>query len=224
MDKDTAAALILNRWIEANPRLPADTRHVLKTLAEAPIWRHLGAEETTVGLVASLVRSAFDAALSEAARPSVADERADLSRVIKLASDLKRAIKTSSLPGDSVKFGQLRATGKAPVTLELGWHSLREGGYGAGYPLAVVDLLDDVARMVTDHMDNLPQRQVTRRKNRPEIAAFVRNLAPLFSREFGKKKHGTIGTIVGAVFELEAPLDAKAIETILKDSPATQPA
>src|SRR5450830_585356 len=188
------AGQILMQSLETNPKLPDLTRHVMARMATgdeaAAAWRVLGEDEDTVNRVMSRIRTAVELALKEIDRPNEKDERQDIDHIIKLANDLKRAIKASSLPGDWCRQfeHELKAEGQPPVSIELGWHSLPPGGYGIGYPLAVVGVLDWAIDMARDHANQLPVRAVLRRRGKhPEVAAFVRHLAWQFGREYGKE-------------------------------------
>lgn len=226
MNKETfTVGLILQQRLKDHPNLPALTRHVMRTMASgdeaAAAWSELGTDADMVDKVINRIRSALEQALQEVNRQSVKDESTDLAHIIKLATDLKREIKTA-LPGDWCKpfDHELKADDLPPVTIEFGWHSLRAGGYGMGYPLSVSDVLDWAIQMAKDHTDSLPVRAVTRRGKRPEVQAFIRHLAWQFGQEFGQDKRGTIGHITNAIFDLTDPLDVSGVEGILKDRPA----
>ena len=220
------ASLILNQGLKDHEGLPALTRHVMKAMSSgdeaAAAWRVLGTDEVTVNKAISRIRSALEQALREVDRPSVKDESTDLARIIKLATDLKKEIKTT-LPGDWCKLFQheLKADDLPPVALSFGWHSLRSTRYNSnGYPLSVCDVLDWAVQMAKEHAANLPVRAVTRRGDRPKIQAFVRHLAWQFAREFKQEMRGTIAHITNAIFDPANPLDVSDVEGILKDRPA----
>lgn len=223
--KPNGATKLLCQRLDDNPRLPVLTRHVMKSLAygddAARVWRVFGSDDDTVGKVVSRVRSALEQSMREVARPSIKNEREDIENIINLITRLQHEIKVS-MPGDRVTLfeHELSAEDLPPVDLDLGWHSLRPSGYNNGYPLAVNDVLTWALVDAKKHLQNLPTRAVIRRSDKPEVQAFVRHLAWQFAREFGKEYRGTIGYIVTAIFSLEDPLDAKAVEGILKDRPA----
>ena len=104
-----------------------------------------------------------------------------------------------------------------PVPVDLGWHSLRAGGYAMGYPLAVCDVLDWAVELAQQHIESLPARSLVRQKDQPELTAFVRRLAWHFNREFQQEHRTAIAHIATAVFDLTDPLDVKGVDGRLKD-------
>lgn len=228
----TEARAILLALLAENPKLPAVTREVMTALASdtaAPAWRVLGSEKDTVGAVVNRVQTAYKAALAEAARPTESAERDDLNEIVTLAGKLARLIRTS-LPGDQVQIGAVALQGDRmkDVFLDVGWHSLRPGGYGIHHALAVTDVLEWAEKKAREHIERLPVRSVQKKKRRGDaaaaatataVSAFVRHLAWQFGREFGRELRGTIGHVATAVFDLQKPLDASNVEAILKNRP-----
>lgn len=191
----------------------------LATEAAEPAWDFFGHDDETVGRVLNRVRQAFEQALNEISRPSATNEASDLKDIIKKARDLQRAIKTSSLPGDwvrSVHF-ELGAEDMPPISIDLGWHSLRPEGYAFGYPLAICDVLEWAVELAQHHIEGLPARSLDRRKDQPELTSFVRHLAWHFNREFQQEHRTAIAHIATAVFDLKTPLDVKGVDGRLKD-------
>lgn len=219
----TEARAILLALLAENPNLPTVTRTVMTALASdtaAPAWRVLGSKRDTVGAVVNGVQTAYKAALDEAARPTESAERADLNEIIKLAGKLARLIR-ASLPGDQVKiaFVALRDDGMKDAFLDVGWHSLRPGGYGIHHTLAVTDALEWAEKMAREHIERLPARAMQRRGDDAAVSAFVRHLAWQFGCEFGRELRGTIGHIASAMFQLDNPLGAEDVVAILKNRP-----
>lgn len=226
MKRTAAQALIAAELIE-NPKLPWPLPHVMNKLATtdeaAAAWKLLGEDQPTINRVISCVRTALQSAVNETARPTHKDETADIKRIIKLAGDLQKAIKASSLPGDWCRLNalELHAEEMPTQSVSVGWHSLRSGGHGHGYTLSIADVLEVTSVLARDHLDGLPLRAVTRRREQPEVSSFVRHLAWQFAREFGKEMRLAIAYIGTAIFDLsENPLDAAAVDAILKDRPA----
>lgn len=222
MKKQTGAAQILGRRLKDHPRLPPATRHVMAALATdtaAPAWLFFGQDEAVVGRVVNRVRQAFEQALSEIARPKSKAELDDIKSIIEKAAALKRAIKTSSLPGNWARMDkfELVAEDMPAIPLDVGWHSLRKDWSGMGYPLAITDVLDWAVELAKHHLESLPVRAVERQKDQPEVTAFVRLLAWHFHREFRSEHRTAIGHITTAVFNLDEPLDVKGVEGKLKD-------
>lgn len=228
----TEAGAILGAWLAENPKLPAVTRKVMTALASdtaAPAWRVLGADKNTVGAVVNMVQTAYKAALAEAKRPEAKHESDDLNEIIKLSRKLAGLIR-STLPGDQVRIAAvaLRDDRMKDVLLDVGWHSLRPGGYGIHHTLAVTDVLEWAEKMAREHIERLPVRAAQRQKRKGDaaaaatataVSAFVRHLAWQFGREFGLEMRGTIGHIASAVFDLQKPLDASDVEGKLKKRP-----
>lgn len=220
------AQAILKRALSEHPRAPAAWRHVATALAThhdaRAAWRVLGSDEATVLRVTSMVRQAYEAAELEARRPPPKIESEDVERVIKLAKDLQRALLLSTLPGNTASIGQLElhADGRPPVEIEFGWHSLPAGGHGFGYPLSLDDVLNLAIDMAGQHLRSLPTRAADRIKEQPRVLIFVRHLAWQFHREFGGERHGTIGRLAAAVYDLPAALDEKAVASRLKGRPS----
>lgn len=219
----TKASAVLRALLAENPKLPAITREVMTTLASdtaAPAWRVLGSDKDAVGAVVNRVQTAYKAALAEAARPTESAEQADLNEIITLAGKLARLIRTS-LPGDQVQIGAVALRGDRikDVFLDVGWHSLRPGGYGIHHALAVTDVLEWTEKMAREHIERLPARAMQRRGEDAAVSAFVRHLAWQFGREFGRELRGTIGHIASAMFDLQKPLNASDVEAILKNRP-----
>ncbi len=217
------ARAILLALLAENPKLPAAMRHVMTALASdaaAPAWRVLGSDKDTVDAVVHLVWSAYKTAQDEAARTTEKAERDDLNEIIKLSRKLARLIR-GSLPGDQVQIGAVALQGDRmrDVLLDVGWHSLRPGGYGIHHALAITDVLEWAEKMAREQADRLPVRAVQRRGDNVAASAFVRCLAWLFQREFGREMHGTIGHVASAVFNLPDPIDAKTVAAILKNRP-----
>lgn len=216
-----AAIDILKKGLEADPPLPRLLRHVMRALSDgneaAAAWRELGTDEKTVNTVVARVTTALESALHEHERKTATIEKEGRERIAKLARDLQLAIKDFT-PGDWCRpfAHELRADDFPPVSLGIGWHSLRPGGHGFGHQLAVTDVLDWV---ISEVSRELPVRAVTRKRDDPKVASFVRHLAWQFKRAFGKEMHGTIGHIATAVFKLKNPLDKYAVQGILKDRP-----
>lgn len=222
-----AQALIAAELAE-KPTLPWPTRYVMHKLSTteeaAAAWKLLGEDQRTINGVISRVRTAFESAVNETARPTQKDETADIKRIIKLAGDLQKAIKASSLPGNWCRLNalELHAEQMPTQSVSVGWHSLRSGGHGHGYTLSIADVLDVTAALARDHLDGLPLRAVARRRDQPEVRSFVRHLAWQFAHEFGKEMRLAIAYIATAIFDLseQTPLDAAAVNEILKDRPA----
>lgn len=222
----SAAGQILLQRLQENPRYPRLARYAMTKMTSgeeaAAAWRVLGQDEKSVGKAFNRIRTAFEAALNEVARPNIKNEREEIASIIRLAKKLKGEIKSSSLPGDWCRSfeHELEAEDLPPVFLEIGWHSLRPGGYHTGYPVAVVDVLDWAIDMANKHVSGLPERAVIRRSNQPKVAAFVRHLAWQFGQEYeGDEKRGTIGHIATAIFDLDEPLDLSGVDGILRDRP-----
>ncbi len=218
------ARAILLALLAENPKLPAAMRQVMTALASdaaAPAWNYLGSDKDKVDAVIHLVWSAYKTALDEAARTTTKAEREDLNEIIKLSGKLARLIRTS-LPGDQVQIGAvaLHSDRMKDVFLDVGWHSLRPGGYGIHHALAITDVLEWAEKMAMEHTDRLPVRATQRGgDNNVVVTAFIRCLAWLFQREFGREMRGTIGHIASAVFDLSEPLDEKNVAGKLKNRP-----
>lgn len=204
-------------------------RHVAGVMAadyEAPeAWRTFTRlDESVVLRVVDRVRQAFEQTQNELRRPKEATtEQAALALVSRLAGELKAAIRASPLPHDWVAHGEfeLSADGLPDVAVDIGWHSLRRGGYDLGYPLAVCDVLDWAVTAVDRHRASLPPRASKRRH--PETGAtqiFVRHLAWHFGREFGEQRPTTIAHIASAIFSNKEALTAKQVEGFLQLRPA----
>jgi hypothetical protein len=223
MQNQNVAAEFLRQRLANGPLLPAATRHVLKTLATeaaAPAWDFFGHEELELSRVVDRVRQAYEQALDEMARPSKTDEMDDLKAIIQKSHDLQRAIKSSSLPGRVAYLDryELQAEEMPAVPLDVGWHTLPAGGHGGfGYPLAICDVLGWAADLAQQHLDSLPARSLEKKKDRPEVTAFVRRLAWHFKREFKKEHRTAIAHFATAVFDLSDPLDVKGVNGRLKD-------
>lgn len=224
-----AAGLILTERLASNPRLPVLTRHVMTKLASGPeaaaVWKVFGGDEEIVGRVINRVRTAFELALREEARPKDSIEKDDIESVKKKAQELKAAIKASSLPGNTASEGkfELAAHHGPDVLLSVGWHSLQTDTDWMGYPLAVCDVLDWAIQLADEHMKQLPARAVKRDKkiNDLEVRAFVRHLAWQFIREFGKEHHPAIAHAANCVFDLPTKnrLKARPVTKMLEKSP-----
>lgn len=224
MTKPSKAMQLLQQRLAENPRLPAPTRHVLKALASeagAPVWDFFGHDEPKLWRVVDRVRQAYEQTLAEMARPSSSQERQDIESIITQAKKLKTAIKSSSLPGRTAYLDryELQAEDMPDVPIDVGWHTLPAvGHFGFGYPLAICEVLDWAAELAQQHLDGLPVRAVTRKKDQPEVTVFVRRLAWHFGeREFGEEHRTAIAHIANAVFDLSDPLDVKGVDGRLKD-------
>ena len=210
-------------------------RHVLQRLSSGfgadLVWKQFGDDASHVGAVLSRVNTAFDLTMREYGRPPASHEEEDIQRVISLAKELKSAIR-AIMPGDSVAsfaYG-LDAEGEPDILLELGWHSLRKGGYETGYPLAIADdVLEWTIEEAEKRRDGLPTRASVRPAQHdegksPEITMFIRHLDWQFRREFNAGKPTAIAHIATAIFDLkDNPLDAKDVEKRLRDSPLRYP-
>lgn len=225
MPKQNHAAIYLNQRLAKNPRLPEAERHVMAALASEaakPAWEFFGHDAAIVWRVVGRVVQAFKQALSEVGRPTDKAETDDLQSIIKKAGELQLAIKTSSLPSNWVRHDRFELTAEdmPSVPVDLGWHSLRPGGYGLGYPLAIHDVLGWAAELAQQHLDSLPPRSLERKKGQAKVTAFVRFLAWHFEREFQQEHRTAIGHIASAVFDLADPLDANGVDVRLKDRKA----
>lgn len=210
-------------------------RHVLRRLSSGfgadLVWKQFGDDASQVGAVLSCVNAAFDLMVREYGRPPASHEKEDIERVISLAKELKSAIR-AIMPGDwatSYAYG-LDAKGKPDILLELGWHSLRKGGYETGYPLAIADdVLEWTIKEAEKRRDGLPTRASVRpaqhdEERAPEITMFIRHLDWQFRREFENGKPTAIAHIATAIFDLkDNPLNAKDVEKRLRDSPLRHP-
>jgi len=221
------AAEVLQRKLEDNPKLPVLTRHVMQCLSSGEdaekVWEMFGENKETIGRVINQVRRALELALQETSRPTRKNESEDINTVVRLAKRLKTAIQTSSLPKNWATACTHKLTNdQESVLLDVGWHSLEPGRFYVGYPLAVCDVLDWAVEIAEGHVKSLPPRSLIRagKANKPEVSAFVRNLAWQFVKEFCEEKPSTIGHIASAIFNLvDNPLDAKDVQAILKDRP-----
>lgn len=206
-------------------------KHVLAKLSDGDAakaaWSYFEPQQT--GAVLSRVRTAFELTMKECERPQKTIEQEDVARIIQLATELQRAIK-QTMPGDTVRhdYVALDAEGLPDVDLEIGWHSLRQGGYGIGYPLAAVEVLDWVKDLARQHLDRKPVRTVARTATgadrAPEITMFVRHLDWQFRREFGGAgRPAAIAAIVNALFTPEQPIGARDAEVRLRRTPLKRP-
>lgn len=226
MTKSSKAEQMLRQRLEENPRLPATTRHILKSLASdaaAPVWEFFGHDEPKVLRVVDRSRQAYEQTLEEMARPSSTQEQQDIESIIAQANKLKTAIRSSALPGRTAYLDryELQAEDLPNVPLDVGWHTLSSRGhFGFGYPLAICDVLDWAVELAQQHLDNRPARAIARKKDQPEVTVFVRLLAWHFRREFGEEYRTAISHIASAVFDLTEPLDVKSVDGRLKDRQA----
>lgn len=226
------AGQILTARLANSTRAPREIRHVMKKMASGPeaaaVWKVFGSDDDTVGHVTDLVRQALEGALKEIQRPPAKKEREDIERVIKLASELKEAIKASSLPGNWCRndFADLSAVWGPDIELSVGWHSLSKELDWQGYPLAICDVLDWAGELASQHLNSLPARAVARKSTTrmregtyPEVPAFVRLLAWHFHRNFKQERRGTIAHVANAIFDLEEGhmLNSAVVEGYLKD-------
>lgn len=219
-----AQALHALRAMLADPRRGTPAwREVAEAMAsdyEAPdAWRLIGGDCDVMLLVVDLARQSLEAARAEARRPTTAIERKAIERVRKLACDLRAAIKASALPGDTV-YPVIAGDRPNAEVEEIGWHSLRAGGYLGRRHMAVCDVLEWVEREAERALDTRPARAVSKRKQAPEQAAFVRLLAWHFEREFGQQMPSAVGRVASALFRDRDPIDARQVEGILKDRPS----
>ncbi len=215
------AAQTLRDWSSSNPNAPQLWHLVCLRLADHYdmniAWRELLKISDRPIAVAVFVRSALEAAVKENNRPSPNDEEKNLNKVLALARELRTAIEDSPLPNNSAfPIGpgcNILLGWKGDVQHLLEWHP-------GHFAFTVVDILDFVEEETTRYIQGLPVRAVTRKRDRPLEAAFVRWLSYFFNREFGKPAmYATIGRIVSAVLNLDDPLDRASVETILKDAP-----
>jgi hypothetical protein len=219
----SAAEAFLQKELEEYPNLPPLTQHVMRRLSSgadaAAVWLELGDDRRSVNRVVSLVRQSLYSAQRETKRAPRSDEHADIENVIKLARELKRAIRMA-MPGDKAQLftHELLSRELPPVPIAFGWHSLTPAD-PYGYPLAVCDVLDWAVVMAEEHRNGLPVRASLRASEQTEITAFVRYLAWHFHQEFGQEKRGTIARIASMVFDLETPLDGKDVERRLESRP-----
>lgn len=219
------AQTILKDWLEKNQQAPRFWRALAQRLAthhDMPsAWRELAKHGDVVMPMFSIVHTAFEQAAAETRRQSTKEETTQLQRVRKLALQLKEAIEQSPLPRNSTKMYTLLCENRPEAHLMLGWRDLQQNGFGLGYPLSIVEVLDIAVHLLDEHVQNLPLRSVKRHHKRPQVAAFVRFLAWHFGRRFGKEMHGTVARITTAVFDISKtdPLDKKGVQAILKNRP-----
>ena len=236
--KDSPAIAEIQRRLATLPKWWnfAMQRHVLERLSSGfgaeLVWDQFDHQIDVVGAVLSRVNAAFKLTMEELSRPSVSHESEDIERVIKLAKELKAAIKMI-MPGDTVYHGYILDMEDEPdIPLDLGWHSLRKGGYEVGYPLAIADdVLEWTVTEAERYRDRLSARASVRpaqqnESNTPEVTAFIRHLDWQFRREFGaeKGKPTAIAHITTALFDLkDNPLNARDVEKRLRGSPLPHP-
>ena len=115
---------------------------------------------------------------------------------------------------------ELECDGWKSVPVVIGWRNLNPNGYGLGYPISIVDLLDRVVEMVDRELESRPLRSISRHRMRPLESAFVRWLTFYMTKRFGDEMHATVARITSAALELDNPLDKRGVEAILKNCPS----
>lgn len=194
--------------------------HRLANHPDMPLaWKELRKRGGTAREMFSAVREVFLYANREVRRPSATVERDEFDRVKIAARELQRAIKESSLPADKGNLAELECDGWKSIPVVIGWRDLQPDGYGLGYPISVLDLLDRVVAMVDRELESRPLRSISRRRKRGLESAFVRRMTFSMTTRFGAEMHATVARITSAALDLSNPLDKKDVEAILKDCP-----
>lgn len=228
MKKDQSPASELLAWRDENPMAPSEWRSLAAKLGNdrelIPAWVQLRRKNIPALHFFSLITTAYEAAISEMQREPEANESAKLARVTRLATELKAAIEESPMPRQSGAVATLACEGLPAVQMLISMRDdLPANGWGMGhYPLSVAWMLDRAIELVKKYEACLPPRAVTRRRSRPEVAAFVRILVFLVMREFGSGLHTTVARVATSIFDLQdwEPLDQAAVQVILRDTPA----
>lgn len=223
---DCPEGAFLAAWWPANASAPSDWRVLAKHLSEdqgmRTAWAALRKHGDVAKPVFSDVRSAFLAANREVMREPATIERRKLQLVSRLARELKTAIEQSPLPRNTTsRYLDLQSRDLPPVEVRLGWRDLQAEVHDHfGYSVAIVDFLQTVGEMVNTFEESLPARAVARHRVDPLMSAFVRHLAWLFVKRFGREYQGTVAAIANAVLHPAEPMTKQSVQAILKDSPA----
>lgn len=210
-------------WLASEKRATKHARMLARRLAEHPgmraAWRKLRKHGDVVLPVFDDVFAALAEANKEITRLPRKDEREQLARVKRIASELKRAIEHSPLPRNSAALVTLQRDYAAPFSLWVGWRDLKPNADKSPVPIVTfVELLDLLPGMVDIHAGILRPRAVARQRDMPLESAFVRWLAVCFRKRFGDAPPGTLAVFASAA--LDRQIDRKAVERILKTSPA----
>lgn len=227
MKRDQTPANELRVWLDENSTAPSEWRALAAKLGNdhklTQVWAQLRRKDIPILHFFSLVTTAHESAIAEMQREPEASESAKLARVIRLATELKAAIEESPMPRQSGTSATLTCDGLPAVLLLISMRDdLPANGWGMGhYPLSVTWMLDRSIELVKKHESGLPPRAVTRRRSRPEVAAFVRILVFLVMREFGNGLHSAVARVATSIFEMQdwEPLDQAGVQVILRDTP-----
>lgn len=223
------ARAVLLAWCEENEK-QATMVQVVQTLAThsemRSAWTQLARAGVPVKSVLHVVRRAWRRSTDECRRPSRKDERDGIELVVSLAARLRQAMDKSALPRDVVAGWALPVgSGKDSLDLNLCWGDVpsRAAALGLGPTLSLRAAVARIEGWAQSELDGLPPRALVRRSDDvapPEgmdfIRAFVRNLAYEFKSETGAERRAAIVRIGTALFP-RSPLDAKAVEVLLKD-------
>lgn len=230
------ASAALRAWLDANQRAPLLWRQVAERLLAfdeiGAVWREIGKHGILSIHLFTMARMACERAIIEFGRAPVDDEQAAIDRVRDLAAQLKAAIEQAPLPAGRAYARQLEGSRLPPIELFIGWRDLDPSNplWVGAYPLAIVDVLDQVPDLIDAHVRSMPRRTVERRRDTraraDRIAAaeaerarmFVRSLADSLNKDHGVILKGTIARIANAVLLPAEPLDKSRVDAILKDS------
>lgn len=225
------AKAVLLAWCKANEKQAGMVR-VMETLAThremRPAWAQLARAGVPAASVLRYVRLAWRRAADECRRPSRKDERDSIELVISRAKQLRQAMDKAALPRDKVAGWALPVgSGEDALALNLCWGDVPNGAdaLGLGPTLSLRAAVVRVERWAQSELDGLQPRALVRRSDdaaAPDgldfVRAFVRHLAYEFKSETAAERRAVIRQIGTALFP-QSPLDAKAVEALLKDRP-----
>lgn len=224
--KNSGEAEALNAWIVGNPSASKLRRQIAGVMAKnqelSYVWPELKKHGINPLHFFSIVCHAYEQMERETRRQTKTEEETQLKAVERLTRQLKDAIEKSPLPANTA-YGpyELSTVGFPVVNAMVGWRDLQEDGYGFGYSISIVEMLDVALGMLKRHQESMPIRAVSRHGSNPKVTAFVRWLAFCMGSRFKCELHGTIAHLTTAIFDLDAtnPPDKKGVKNLLKDRP-----
>lgn len=217
------AAATLRNVLAGAPNAPAHWRSLgarLASHADMPaVWAQLAGHGDVALKVLDAVRQSFERAHEETSRQTSTEETEQLTRVKRLAADLKEAIERAPLPRNWAVPYELGEQGGVRTLISIGWRDVA-GEVHPGAPLSIVDVLDLAVGLVDQHAASQAPRSLTRHSDQPFVRAFVRWLSWHLNRLFGSASGRTLAYLTNAALDLADPLDKDDVKAILKDIPA----
>lgn len=211
-------------WVQENPfpdRHPLKWRAVVATRLGTYedmrlAWRELAKHETMGRRVMSYVFSAFEAAQKECQRATASDEDERVQSVLDALVALREALARAPSPlFDSAHLEV--AIDKHPIAFS--WRT--KGAKAAEHlnqilPSVCLDeLLEFAESYIPVMVERQPTRTLSRQREAPELAAFVRHLAAWFRHKYGYNMKGTLARVATATFGRET-VSQEQVERILR--------